>query len=676
MQFNIFLIISTLLVVKPTVNGLFLSQVGAEGLPIAYMLVAVFAALVSYLYSRYLSKRTLYSIIQITLLLSVIIFIIFGILLRFSFVAGWILYAFYIWVAIFAVLTASQFWILANVIFNAREAKRLFGFIGAGAISGGIFGGYLTTMLAEVIGAENLVFIGAGFLTICLPITRIVWKQNEKNRNKRLPSKRKFEKVDRPLSLILQNKHLTYLAGIVGISVIVARLVDFQFSAIASEHFSDKDQLTAFFGFWFSTFNLISLAIQLLLTRRVVGTLGVGYSLLYLPGSILIGAIILLFAPVLWAGIIIKLCDGSLKQSINKAAVELLALPIPVEIKSQTKTFIDVVVDSVATGLSGLILIFVVRGMDLSVRSISVIIILLIGVWIFFILRVRKEYLKSFRLRVETAGGPTAKKELKYNSILKGWKHIINEGSAEQIVFALRKLHERPVPRFAPDIINLLQHPSKRVRLAALKSLYVIRKVNAIKKVQLLIQDESADVVIAAFDYLISRTPGSTNMLLSKYLKDSDYKVHLGALVSLAEESADNPKLSKNFGIEQKIRQHLLLLPTIEDPDKKQFYKIALLKAIGFSGMPHLFPTLESMLEDDNKEVVKQAILSVGDTLHPHFISTLVWLLGHPVHRESAQIALAKYGPEMFDILFNYAYSESADLASIQNIPGVIATDW
>jgi len=36
---------------------------------------------------------------------------------------------------------------------------------------------------------------------------------------------------------------------------------------------------------------------------------------------------------------------------------------VPLEVKKRTKTFIDVVVDSVATGIGGLILIFLVRGL-------------------------------------------------------------------------------------------------------------------------------------------------------------------------------------------------------------------------------------------------------------------------------------------------------------------------
>ena len=186
--------------------------------------------------------------------------------------------------------------------------------------------------------------------------------------------------AERPLRLIKNSKHLTYLALITVFAVLVARLVDYQFSAISSSRIADEDELTAFFGFWFSNFSIISLLIQLFLTRKIVGVLGVGISLYILPAGLLIGALTILFLPGLWSAVFIKSADGSLKQSINKSAIELLALPVPTEIKNQAKTFIDVVVDSLATGLSGIILITLVNGLSLPIWVISMTIILLL-VW-------------------------------------------------------------------------------------------------------------------------------------------------------------------------------------------------------------------------------------------------------------------------------------------------------
>ena len=156
MQGYIFLLVATLLIIKPSVNALFILELGADNLPYAYLLVAVTAVIASYLYTIASERFSLQKIIRVTLILSVAILLILGLLLHFEVISGMVLYLLYAGVAIYAVLSTSQFWMLANLVFNVREAKRLFGFIGSGAIVGGIFGGYLTTILAPLIGVEYL----------------------------------------------------------------------------------------------------------------------------------------------------------------------------------------------------------------------------------------------------------------------------------------------------------------------------------------------------------------------------------------------------------------------------------------------------------------------------------------------------------------------------------------
>ena len=60
-----------------------------------------------------------------------------------SAVQGWVATALYWFGQIYAILLITQFWTLANIIFDPRQAKRLFGFIGAGSSLGGFVGGSL-----------------------------------------------------------------------------------------------------------------------------------------------------------------------------------------------------------------------------------------------------------------------------------------------------------------------------------------------------------------------------------------------------------------------------------------------------------------------------------------------------------------------------------------------------
>lgn len=674
MQLNIFLIISTLLIVKPSVTGLFLARFGVENLPLAFVLVAVAAMILSYYYSRILTRISFYLLMKRTIAISVGILIVFGILLGFHILVSWVIYLFYIWVALFAVLSASQFWILANLVFNVREAKRLFGFIGSGAIAGGIFGGYLTSILAPAIGSENLLFVSAFLLLLCIPITKTIWRDNLSGKKNPFRNKNKLnEIVESPFRLIRKSKHLTYLAGIIGMSVIVAKLVDYQFNALASMKISDPDELTAFFGFWFSNFNLISLLIQLFLTRRVVGVFGVGTSLLFLPAGIFVGAVLVLFVPSLFAAIIIKMADGSLKQSINKSATELLALPIPLSIKNKTKTFIDVFVDSVATGIGGIILILLVNAFQLSTPFISLMIILILGLWFYFAMKIRREYILSFQSKLKQTSQGKENKELNIanESVLNGIINVLEQGTNNQRLWILLKTREKPDERLFPSILKLLDNESGELRASALQNLCLYRNRDILDKVQSLISDPSQEVRIAAFEYLLQQPIENRVELMQQFLSDADRKVSGAALLSLAGELRDNPELKKQYELRQFLTKRIEALKQEDDPVKIEDESKVILETIGKGNMPGYFSFVEQGLVNQNPEIRKTAIRAAGLTMASEFIDQLLLLIEDPVYTETAQIALAQYGMEIIPFLENILNDPSkTEIRS--KIPGIV----
>ena len=52
--------------------------------------------------------------------------------------AEWASTAFYFFGLILGILLISQFWTLANEVYDPRQAKRMFGFIGGGSSLGGV----------------------------------------------------------------------------------------------------------------------------------------------------------------------------------------------------------------------------------------------------------------------------------------------------------------------------------------------------------------------------------------------------------------------------------------------------------------------------------------------------------------------------------------------------------
>ncbi|WP_285649907.1 hypothetical protein [Allomuricauda sp. NBRC 101325] len=660
----IFLIISVLLIIKPTINALFLSELGAEKLSIAYLLVAFTAVGSSFFYTRILNKFELNHIIKTTLTTSIIVLIALGSLLKIGLMNTYLLFFFYIWVAIYAVLSASQFWVLANLVFNVRDAKRLFGFIGSGAILGGIFGGYLTSILAPLFGNEIMIFIAALLLLGCFPLLRFIWKLRV-NKLDEFKQKKRISLTDgHPYKLIKKSRHLTYMALTVAVGVLVAKLVDYLFSDFAAKSIADPEELTSFLAFWFSTFNLLSLGVQLLLTHRIVGIWGVGFSLLLLPLGILLGSVFFLILPELSAIVAIKAMDGILKQSINKSASELLALPLPFELKNRTKSFIDVVVDSIATGFAGLLLIFFVNGLDLGTMSITLLIIGLVLVWILFVGVLRKEYYITFKKNLENVSDKTthvSNTKVKNVSVVEGMRNVFSNGTEEQLLFMLNKLMEINDRRFSKDVLRLLNHPSLKVKAAAMRNLFFLDKTTMVVNINELLGCGDEELTLATFEYLLLHADQHEEYVFDQFLDADDPLIRDTALYCLARESAGNHTLKARYDLEGRLGKRLSQNEPSINP--------LVLKSIGAAGYAQFYPViLENLKEKD--EVLKQAaIIAAGISMHPMFIDTLLHLLPQKATRPLVVEALNNYGPRILPLLVSHVKNRSVNLEICRFVP-------
>lgn len=673
MQAYIFLIIASLLIFKPTVNALFLSELGIENLPFAYLLVAIAAVVSSYFYSKALQRISLNRVIEITLIVSIILLLSLAALSKMDLLSGWMLYLFYVWVAIHAVLSASQFWVLANLVYNAREAKRLFGLIGSGAIMGGIFGGYLTSLLAPLIGNENLFFVAAGLLLFCIPLLKRIWSARGDNLSSFKQKKHSVPLSERPLSLIKNSKHLTYIAGIIAISVLVAKLVDYLFNDFASAAIEDPDELASFFGFWFSTFNLLSLGVQLFFTHRVVGIWGVGFSLVLLPLGIFAGCMLFFVFPELAIVIFIKAMDGTLKQSIHKSAIELLSLPLPFDLKNKTKSFIDVVVDSIATGVAGFILIFVVKGLELPSIYISGIIIALVGVWVFFIVKVRREYFRTFRenLTLITDKSEKIKPVPKKVSVVKGMKSVFEHGSETQILFMLKKLNEINDKRFVEDVQKLLSHPSNKVRTAAIQNMYFLNSDSVVTEVSELLNSNDDALILATLEYLLLHASRNSNFVYDTYLDHRNIQISNAALLCLARESKNNQELQQAYQLKERITKKIEAIQTV--PNDLSSLKI-LIQAIGVSNHQEFHSFLLDQLNHKKSEIVQTALSAIGNTKHFSLIPELLTFLPDKKFRKTAEEALLNYGAQILPFLEKMVKECSVSIEVCRYIPMAMET--
>ena len=674
----IFLIIASLMIVKPIRNSLFLTRFGAERLPYVYILVAIVAAFVVWLYSRFSGKVKLNVNIFYTFIFSIVAFVCSWLLLNSGYQGGWFLYAFYVWVTIFGVITGAQFWLLANYIFNAREARRLFGFIGAGGILGGIFGGYLTNYLARAITTHNLIFVCIGFLLICIVLLWIIWSHGARYlyREKMKASKKAAKPEPESLKSIIKNsRHIIYLGSIVGISVVVANLVDYQFSAIAAEVLKDEDSLTAFFGFWLSTLSVFSLAIQLLITGRALKYHGVTVSLLFLPLGILLGATAILIFPALWSAVIIKVTDGGFKHSINKAGLELLYLPIPVNIKNRAKAFIDIFVDNLATGVGGILLFALTLAFGLSVRHVSVVIVALVLVWCYLIYHMRREYINSFRHAIEKRTINLAEQtvNLQDASLVKSFIKVLDGNNERQILYVLNLFSGTQNKMLVPYFKKLINHPSPDIVTLVLKQALAYHELDLRSSAEKYIEHSNQDVRISAVNYVCEKSDDIQDKLTSLLNHDNLY-IRGASLLYLAEKVNLDLRIKDKIKLRQYFEDIATNAVSVSGNKAELAYlKSAAARAAGIAHDIALYSYIHLFINDDDPDTVRQAILSAGKSKESEFIPVLIPFLGNKYLRRQAREALAEFGEPVILPLTGYLELESSDRNIKLAIPRVLS---
>src|SRR5262249_8215514 len=141
-------------------------------------------------------------------------------------------YVLYVWGSLFGAVTASQFWLLATHVFNPREARRVFSWIGVGGILGGGFGGALTNRMAHWLGTESLLIVCAGMMAATVVLLRRVAHMNAGAELNATVANPETSKQDRSphseetagqtlFQQVRSSRHLTMMVCLLTIAVIV-----------------------------------------------------------------------------------------------------------------------------------------------------------------------------------------------------------------------------------------------------------------------------------------------------------------------------------------------------------------------------------------------------------------------------------------------------------------------
>ncbi len=399
-----FLLITAYYVIKPVSRSLILGESGVRLMPYGDLLSVVLVGPVVSLFAGLVDRLEKRRVVSLALWMAIAGLAAFWQLLQGPF--RWGPVALYAWVSVLSVLVVTLFWLVANDLYHPRQGKRLFGFIGAGGILGGIAGSALAAAGAKAIGTPALLLLSAAILVACWLVVERLWRY--------APGMGRVEsRTDRPrepwlvqaraiTQLLRRSRYLLLVAALVAIAKIVSTFVSYQFNPFIIEMFPDQDTKTAFLGVFFGWMNCGAFIIQFFCTSWVLRRLGPRWALLALPAGLIFGVTGLLALPVFWMASTTEWYDGSMNYSLQQTTKDMLYLPIDRTVRRTVKPFIEVEVFRFGKGIAALLGVLALDWWRLEPRVLGYLSVPLLAIWVALALQLRREHANTIRELLQT----------------------------------------------------------------------------------------------------------------------------------------------------------------------------------------------------------------------------------------------------------------------------------
>ncbi|MGE5362118.1 MAG: Npt1/Npt2 family nucleotide transporter [Bacteroidales bacterium] len=655
----LFLVLAATTVGRNSRDGLFLARFSAAQLPLVDLAVVLGVTITTAGYMKLARSVSLRNLLVASLLAFALTSLAFWWLVQQS-GAAWLLLAFYIWVGILGVLAAAQVWTLANYVLTLRQVKRLFPLVGSGSILGCVAGGAAARTLSEARGAEFLLLAMAIAFTVCTMLVPAICRHSPASQQGRSDSGTKASGgLDDAARAVLNSPYLRLVGVLIVVAAVTTTITGWQFKAIAKATLADKDHLTAFFGTYVFYANIVALAIQLLLTGPLLRRVGLGGVLSMVPLAVAAGSAGLLAVGSLTAVVFLKGSEQVLRFSLDKSATELLYLPLARAETFKVKSFLDTIVSRLGDAVGNVLILLLVGTMGLTAPKLAWLALGLVVAWVVTARSVHSQYLRHLA---------TALREHRVN--VQGVTAVLDRSTTELLAS------------------HLAQGESRRV-LSALSLVETSRASTILSKVEALLSHPSPAVRARALVVLSGSPRKEPRAIVEGLLADPDMRVRSAALLYLAEAGVDPLEWLQNAGDFDDLSVRSAMVLYLARPGRAQDLDAcgqlldAMLREDGPSGrrarveaarllahVPKRFgDQLAVLLKDEDLDVVRHAVRTVGRIRASRFVPDLIEALAVPTVADDAVGALARFGNRIVPRLATCLADPAASVEARRQLP-------
>jgi AAA family ATP:ADP antiporter len=623
-------------------DSLFLRSQPVSHLPWVYLAVTLAVLVVTPVQTWLWGRQTGSRALSFTLLGASVLTAVFWAISRGAMAVN----AFYVWTALFSSLIFAQFWLTADEAFDAAQARRLFGFIGAGGLMGGV-GGTVVARLTLTLAPPRMLLLVSGGLTLIAAAMAWRWRCGSHATSK--PEVAVLRSVPRDAR---SDPYLRWLTLLALVPALAATLVDFIFKASIAEHVA-RDRIPLVVANAYVAQAVLALIVELVLVRTILGSAGVTRSLLLLP--------VLLFAAAAGFAVVgslalamgLKILDGGLRPSLHRVSNELLYVPVSPAKRRVLKPSIDTFGQRGGQTVAS-VLLLVLQNLQSAPALVAAALAAAALGWLQVVRALRARYLQLFR------------EQLSDGRIRAVWPSTLDLRAAEPLVAALGSSDPRQVIlamdllaqhgrlRMIPALI--LYHPDPQVVRAALSRFADTPRDDVDALLPFLLSNPDPGVRAAGVGrWAMAGKPPEG---LTPLTEDSSPLVRAAALVALSRAPSGAEAMAKV--------QTIARAGSLEE-------RRALARAIAEAPRPDLQDTLETLFRAPDIEIRREVIRSTQRLPSPLFVPGLILMLAEPQLRGVARGALAAIGQPALDALAAQMRSERTPYQVAREIPTTVA---
>jgi len=300
----------------------------------------------------------------------------------------WIARTYFVWVSVFNLFVVAAFWSLMADVYTREQAGRLFGFIWAGASTGGLIGPSIAHELAVPLGAINLLPISAALLSLSLVFMSQVIRWQRRHRTTTAAATTGASATGSPrakgaaedalgggifaaFTQVVRSPYLLGIAVFVLLMTWVSTFLYLEQQAFVAKAFASADQRARFFAgidFWVQA---ASLLMQLLVFGRLFEWVGLRAMLVAVPVVMTAGYALFALAPRFVVLVVVYAVRRVGDYALTRPCRDALFTVVSREEKYKAKSLIDTFVYRGGDATSGTLYKGLTEGLGASPATVG-----------------------------------------------------------------------------------------------------------------------------------------------------------------------------------------------------------------------------------------------------------------------------------------------------------------